>query len=46
MIKELVAGIPTAEVNRRHGLSLTAFFNLKAKYGAVEIFEAALRQLN
>lgn len=32
MIKEQEAGMPTAEVCRRHGLSTATFYKLKAKY--------------
>ena len=41
MIKEQEAGIPTAEVCRRHGLSPATFYTLKAKYGGMEVSEAA-----
>ena len=41
MIKEQEAGIPTAEVCRRHGLSPATFYKLKAKYGGMEVSEAA-----
>jgi len=34
MIKEQEAGMPTAEVCRRHGLSPASFYKFKAKYGA------------
>lgn len=33
MIKEQEAGMPTAEVCRRHGLSTATFYKLKSKYG-------------
>jgi putative transposase len=33
MIKEQEAGMPTAEVCRRHGLSPASFYKFKAKYG-------------
>jgi transposase-like protein len=35
MIKEQEAGMPTAEVCRRHGLSAATFYKLKSKYGAM-----------
>ncbi len=35
MIKEQEAGMPTAEVCRRHGLSPATFYKLKAKYGGM-----------
>ena len=41
MIKEQEAGMPTAEVCRRHGLSPYTFYKLKAKYGGTEVLEAA-----
>ena len=41
MIKEQEAGISTAEVCRRHGLSPATFYKLKAKYGGMEVSEAA-----
>lgn len=41
MIKEQEAGMGTAEVCRRHGLSPATFYKLKAKYGGMEVSEAA-----
>ena len=41
MIKEQEAGMATAEVCRRHGLSPATFYKLKAKYGGKEVSEAA-----
>ncbi|MFI0397048.1 IS3 family transposase [Paracoccus jiaweipingae] len=41
MIKEQEAGMPTAEVCRRHGLSSATFYKLKSKYGGLEVSEAA-----
>jgi len=41
MIKEQEAGMRTAEVCRRHGLSGATFCKLKAKYGGMEVAEAA-----
>tara|TARA_R100000789_G_scaffold13076_1_gene16798 strand:+ start:6104 stop:6367 length:264 start_codon:yes stop_codon:yes gene_type:complete len=41
MIKEHEAGMPTAEVCRRHGLSTATFYKLQAKYGGMELSEAA-----
>jgi putative transposase len=41
MIKEQEAGMPTAEVCRRHGLSTATFYKLKSKYGGMEVSEAA-----
>ena len=40
MLKEQEAGMPTAEVGRRHGLSPATFYKLKAKYGGMEVSEA------
>ena len=46
MLKEQEAGIATAEVCRRHGLSPATFYKLKAKYGGLELSEAKrLKQL-
>ena len=46
MLKEQEAGIATAEVCRRHGLSPATFYKLKAKYGGLEVSDARrLRQL-
>lgn len=42
MIKEQEAGIPTAEVCRKHGRSTATFYTLKAKYGGMEVSEAAM----
>lgn len=41
MIKEQEAGMPTAEACRRHGLSPATLYKLKARYGGMEVFEAA-----
>lgn len=40
MIKEQEAGMPTAEVCRRHGLSPATFYKLKAKYGGMDVSDA------
>jgi putative transposase len=46
MIKEQEAGLPTAELCRKHGLSPATFYKLKAKYGGLEVSDARrLRQL-
>jgi putative transposase len=46
MIKEQEAGLPTAEVCRKHWLSPATFYKLKAKYGGLEVSDARrLRQL-
>ncbi|WP_378946783.1 IS3 family transposase [Paracoccus sp. R86501] len=41
MIKEQKAGMPTAEVCRRHGLSPATFYKFKSQYGGMEVSEAA-----
>ena len=41
MIKEQEAGMPTAEVCRRHGLSPATFYKMKARYGGMEVSDAA-----
>lgn len=46
MIKEQEAGMATAEVCRRHGLSPATFYKLKARYGGMDVFDAQrLKQL-
>ena len=46
MIKEQEAGMVTAEVCRRHGLSPATFYKLKARYGGMELSDAKrLKQL-
>ena len=40
MIKEQEAGMPTAEVCRRHGLSPATFYKLKSKYGGMDVSDA------
>ena len=37
MIKEQEAGMPTAEVFCRHGLSPASFYKFKAKYGGMNV---------
>ena len=39
-IKEQEAGMPTAELCRRHGLSPSTFYKLKAKYGGMDLSDA------
>ncbi|QFS83764.1 Transposase [Roseivivax sp. THAF40] len=41
MIKEREAGMPTAEVCRRHGPSPVTFYKLKSKNGGMEASAAA-----
>ena len=46
MIKEQEAGLPTAELCRKHGLSPATFYKLKAKYGGMDLSYAnRLKQL-
>ena len=46
MIKEQEAGMPTAEVCRKHGLSPATFYKLKARYGGMDLSDAKrLKQL-
>lgn len=46
MLKEQEAGMATAEVCRKHGLSPASFYKLKAKYGGMELSDAKrLKQL-
>lgn len=40
MIKEQEAGMATAEVCRRHGLSPATFYKPKAKYGGMDVSDA------
>jgi putative transposase len=41
IIKEQEAGIPTAEVCRKHGLSQGTFYKYKSKYGGMEVSDVA-----
>mmetsp|Transcript_3463 Transcript_3463/g.5878 ORF Transcript_3463/g.5878 Transcript_3463/m.5878 type:complete len:88 (-) Transcript_3463:42-305(-) len=41
MIKEQEAGMPTAEVCRKHGLSQGTFHKYKSKYGGMEVSDVA-----
>ena len=46
IIKEQEAGLPTAELCRKHGLSPATFYKLKAKYGGMDLSDTKrLRQL-
>jgi putative transposase len=46
MIKEQEAGLLTAELCRKHGLSPATFYKLKAKYGGMDLSDAKrLKQL-
>ena len=40
MIKEQEAGMATADVCRKHGLSPATFYKLKARYGGMELSDA------
>ena len=41
MVREQKAGMPTAEVCRRHGLSPATFCKLTSGYGGMELSDAA-----
>jgi len=41
MIKEQEAGMATAEVCRKHGLSQGTFYKYKSKYGGMEVSDVA-----
>lgn len=40
ILREQESGQKTADVCRRHGISESAFYNWKAKYGGLEVSEA------
>jgi putative transposase len=40
VLREQEAGVATAEVCRKHGISETTFYKWKAKYGGMEVSEA------
>jgi len=40
ILKEQEAGVKTADVCRRHGISSATFFKWKAKYGGLEVSDA------
>jgi len=40
MIKEQEAGLATADLCRKHGLSPATFYKLKARYGGMELSDA------
>ena len=47
VVREAAAGVPTAEVCRRHGISPATFYNRKARFGGMGVSEARrLRQLD
>lgn len=41
MLREYKAGVKTAELCRKHGISDATFYNWKAKYGGMTVSEAA-----
>ncbi len=41
MIKEQEAGLPVAELCRKHGISPASFYKLRAKYGGMEVSDAS-----
>lgn len=46
VLKEAMAGTPTGELCRRHGISRQTFYGWKQKYGGMEVSEARrLKQL-
>ena len=46
MLKEQEAGLPTAELCRKHGLNPATFYKMKAKYGGMDLSDAKrLKQL-
>ena len=40
VLREQEAGVPTAEVCRKHGVSSATFYKWKSKYGGLEVSEA------
>ena len=40
VLREQEAGVPTAEVCRKHGVSSATFYKWKAKFGGLEVSEA------
>lgn len=40
ILKEHQAGMPTADVCRRHGISSATFYKYKAKFGGLDVSEA------
>jgi len=40
VLKEHEAGMATADLCRKHGISQTTFYNWKAKFGGLEVSEA------
>ena len=40
ILKEHEAGLPTAEVCRKHGISQASFYKYKAKFGGMDVSDA------
>ena len=40
ILREQEAGLPTADVCRKHGISSATFYKWKAKYGGLDVSEA------
>jgi putative transposase len=40
MIKEQEAGMPTADVCRKHGVSTASFYKYRAKFGGMDVSDA------
>ncbi len=40
ILREQEAGLPTAEVCRKHGVSSATFYKWKAKYGGLDVSDA------
>ena len=41
IVKEQEGGLPTAEVCRKHGISHASFYKYKAKFGGMDVSDAA-----
>ena len=46
ILKEHEAGMPTADVCRRHGISSATFYKYKAKFGGLDVSEARSYRLS
>ena len=42
VLREQEAGVPTAEVCRKHGVSSATFYKWKAKFGGLDVSDAKL----
>jgi len=40
MIREQEAGLPTADVCRKHGISTASFYKYKSKFGGMDVSDA------